>query len=53
MYYGALQEGRQHELEQSIRQRGEISLHKDLLLPLSRAPENIRAGLQEMLKPCK
>lgn len=53
MYYGALEEGRQHELVQSIRQRGEISLHHDLLLPLSKAPENIRAGLLEMLKPYK
>ncbi|MDI7862841.1 tyrosine-type recombinase/integrase [Rhizobiaceae bacterium n13] len=53
MYYGALVEGRLHELVQSIRQRGEISLHHDLLLPLSKAPENIRAGLLEMLKPYK
>lgn len=53
MYYGAIEEGRQHELVQSIRQRGEISLHHDLLLPLSKAPENIRAGLLEMLKPYK
>lgn len=53
MYYGALEEGRQHELVQSIRQRGEISLHHDLLLLLSKAPESFRAGLLEMLKPYK
>lgn len=52
MYYGALDEHRQHMLVDGIRGRGDdIDLHHDILMPYSRAPEHIRKSFLTILEP--
>lgn len=51
VYYGALDEDHQHALVESIRNRGEVDSHLDILQPFSKAPDNIRTAMFALLQP--
>ncbi len=51
VYYGALDDDHQHALIESIRNRGEVDPHLDILQPFSRAPDNIRTAMFALLQP--
>lgn len=51
VYYGALDEDHQHALVESIRNRGEVDPHLDILQPFSKAPDNIRTAMFALLEP--
>jgi integrase len=51
VYYGALDEDHQHAIVESIRNRGEVDPHLDILQPFSKAPDSIRKAMFLLLEP--